>query len=91
MKYLYPCSYCLVTACCTTYCIEHFKYINKITIDFPDKMTVEEIDQYYDTTPMEAKKVIDVFRKECKIYSFPDNYESSIPRFVPTKIMRGGI
>jgi len=60
-------------------------------MNFPDSMSMEEIDQYYDTTPMEAKKVIDEFRKQGKLYSFPDNWESSVPRFVPTKILRVGI
>lgn len=82
MDFTYPCTTCIVNACCTVCCIKHFKYINKIVDVFPTKMTLEQIEAYYKSTPDEVKKTVSNFIKYNKHYSFPIDWKSNVPRYV---------
>ncbi len=85
MDFIYPCNICIVNACCTIHCIEHFRFINRIICLFPDEMTKEQIEEYYESTPIKVKKTINEFIKDGKLYSFPDDWESPVARYVELK------
>lgn len=85
MDFTYPCKTCIVNACCRVYCIEYYKYINKIVRLFPNKMTRDQIEEYYESTPVEAKNKINVFKRLNKQYLFQKNSRLLFQDIYPLK------
>ncbi len=87
MNFTYPCSICIVNACCSLYCTKYFAFVNKIVKNFPDNMTREQIKKYYSSTSKETKNKINNFIRTGRVYSFSKN-SSFRPRFIPVKKYR---
>ncbi len=86
MKFTYPCTTCIVNACCRIYCTEHFAFMNKIIRKFPDKMSREQIEEYYKSTPIEVKHKIGELIKDNKHYHlYAVERKSHIPRHIKVK------
>ncbi len=79
-EYTYPCKICLVVACCSRYCTEYFKFINRIADEIP-LMTADQIKEYRDSTPIYVKHKVEEFAREHTRYAFADTWESNIPRY----------
>lgn len=82
MDFIYPCKICIVNACCRIYCIEHFKFMNKIINGFPNKMSREQIEAYYESTPMAVKSMISGLIKNGELYSFSEEWKSELPQYI---------
>ena len=83
MEHTYPCKICLVVACCSIYCIEHFKYINRIADEMP-LMTADQIKEYRESVPIYIKRKITEFNIDGTRYAFADTWESGVPKYEKT-------
>lgn len=57
MNFASPCKICIVSACCTVYCNEFYKYGNQI-IDNLWKMTNEQMNEFTSSNPPDIRKII---------------------------------
>lgn len=69
-----------MVACCSIYCIEHFKFINWIADEMP-LMTADQLKEYRESTPIHIKHKINEFYNDDTRYAFADTWESNIPRY----------
>jgi hypothetical protein len=62
------------------YCIEHFKFINRIADEMP-LITADQIKEYRESTPIHIRHKIGEFYNDGTRYAFAETWESGIPRY----------
>lgn len=92
MEHTYPCKICLVVACCSIYCIEHFKFINRIADEMP-LMTADQIKEYKESVPVYVERKITEFYYKGARYAFPNDWNpgTHISRVVKTSERGAGV